>query len=282
MIEQNELIGMVKYGENKNYSHVIICCDTFSYEYYPHYVKYGEDIHKAISEIESESVNMVRLMEVYNYNLDLDKQLKESRAYHVYPIVTPKLNKLVNSALEFAKSAHNGQTRIDGTPYINHPINVAEFVSHFKTSKEMDTLLCSAYLHDTIEDTSVTYYDIFNKFGPSVANIVLELTTDEDMKNELGKTKYLEIKMKNMTSWALVLKLCDRLSNVSDLEKCDESFRNKYIKETVEIIDYLVKNRKLSKTHINIIKAIVDKINTLKNINNVTEFDILRRKVYSL
>lgn len=282
MIEQNELRGMVLYGENKNYSHVIICCDTFSYEYYPHYVKYGEDIHKAIREIQSE--NMTSLMEVYNYNLEIDKQLKESRAYHVYPICEQKkkLDEPTNEAYLFAKNAHDGQTRIDGTPYITHPIKVADYVNKFKKSKNIDDLINSAYLHDCIEDTNVTYYDIYQKFGSTVASLVLELTTDEDMKRELGKTKYLEIKMKNMSSWALVIKLCDRLSNVNDLDKCSESFRNKYIKETIEIINYLIENRELSKTHINIIKSIINKINELKRLCTDIEFDNLRRKIYAL
>lgn len=286
MIDCNELRGMVLYGMNKNYSHVIICCDTFSYEYYPHYVKYDEDIHKAIRDIQSESVNMVSLMEVYNYNLDIDKQLKESRAYHVYPICEPKKehDQPTNEAYLFAKNAHKGQTRIDGTPYINHPMKVADYVTKYKKSKNIDDLINSAYLHDTIEDTSVTYYDICKKFGATVASLVLELTTDEDMKRELGKTKYLEIKMKNMSSWALVIKLCDRLSNICDLDKCSESFRNKYIKETVTIINFLVENRELSKTHIEIIKNIVNKIYELRNLytNNDIEFDIFKRKIYSL
>ena len=87
-----------------------------------------------------------------------------------------------------------------------------------------------------------------------------------------------------MTSWALVIKLCDRLSNVNDLDKCSESFRNKYIKETVTIIDYLIQNRSLSKTHINIIKSIVNKLYELRNIytNNDIEFNMLRKKIYTL
>ena len=87
-----------------------------------------------------------------------------------------------------------------------------------------------------------------------------------------------------MSSWALVIKLCDRLSNVNDLDKCSESFRNKYIKETVTIIDYLIQNRSLSKTHINIIKSIVNKLYELRNLytSNDIEFDIFKRKIYSL
>ena len=163
-----------------------------------------------------------------------------------------------NKALEFATIMHNGQYRHDGTPYINHPIRVANYVMEFKKSKQLDTLITSAYLHDTIEDTSATYYDIVDNFGPQVASIVLELTNDEDLKNEIGKARYLEIKMKNMSSWALVIKLCDRLDNIMDMRNSNEGFIKRYIYETTEIIDYLVRNRVLSLTHINIIKRILD------------------------
>lgn len=187
---------------------------------------------------------------------------------------------MANYALEFATRMHEGEFRKNGAPYISHPIKVAEYVSKFKISKEKDILVTAAYLHDVLENTNATYYDIVYLFGAQVASIVLELTTDEDLKKEIGKERYLEIKMKNMSSWALVIKLCDRLDNVSDLKTSNEEFRNRYSKETIEIIDYLIKNRYLSKTHLNIIKEILNSLSILyehneeliiNNINNQSE-----------
>lgn len=166
----------------------------------------------------------------------------------------------IKKAKEYATKMHEGQYRIGGNPYIIHPTRVAENVKKYKESSELDMLIAAAYLHDTLEDTKATYYDIVHEFGPSIASIVLELTTDEDMKNELGKKRYLQIKLKNMSSWALVIKLCDRLDNVNDLENCDEEFRNKYINETNEILDFIEKNRTLSNTHKKIINEIKNKI----------------------
>lgn len=140
---------------------------------------------------------------------------------------------------------------------ITHPIKVAEYVKKFKESSNIDVLVMAAYLHDTIEDTEATYYDIVERFGSEVAGLVLELTNDEDLKKELGKTRYLQIKLKNMSSWALVIKLCDRLANICDLENADDYFRRKYVKETIEILDYVMENRSLSKTHIKIIRYIL-------------------------
>lgn len=167
------------------------------------------------------------------------------------------MNQDIEKALNYAKKMHEGAYRHDGRPYIMHPIRVAKYVETFKKSSNLEELIKAAYLHDTVEDTEATYYDIVNMFGPQVASLVLELTTDEDMKKILGKTTYLKIKMKNMSSWALVLKLCDRLDNVSDLSNSSTEFQIKYTKETLEILDYLIQNRVLSKTHIVIINQIL-------------------------
>ena len=180
-------------------------------------------------------------------------------------------NPMVEYALKFATRMHEGQYRKNGLPYICHPIKVAEYVSRFKVSQESDMLITCAYLHDVLENTNATYYDIVNIFGSQVGSIVLELTNDDDLKKEIGKSRYMEIKMKNMSSWALVIKLCDRLDNVSDLQNSEEEFKLRYSKQTLEIIDYLIKNRFLSKTHVVIIKEI---INTLLPLF-YNEYDIL-------
>lgn len=254
-------------GNNGKYSHLIIYCDHWDYTDSYKYVKYGEDITKIIDQIKSSgSPGMFSIEEIYNYNLDLKKQIDEVRAYHIEPLQKKENNNIneiyisekLKEAIEYATKMHEGQTRKDGTPYINHPLRVVEKVLYYKKSKNLETLLISACLHDTIEDTEATYYDINEKFGAQVASIVLELTTDKDMKNEIGKKCYLQIKMKNMSSWALVIKLCDRLDNVSDLINCNDSkFINKYIDETIGILKYLLENRKLSNTHISIIESII-------------------------
>lgn len=166
----------------------------------------------------------------------------------------------IKKAKEYSTKMHKGQYRNDGEEYIVHPTRVAEYVKKFKESNELDTLIEAAYLHDTIEDTDATYYNIVHEFGPAVASIVLELTTDEDMKKELGKKRYLQIKLKNMSSWALVIKLCDRLDNITDMKNCSQEFIDRYKSETTEIINYLKDNRELSNTHKKIIQEIEKKL----------------------
>jgi (p)ppGpp synthase/HD superfamily hydrolase len=174
------------------------------------------------------------------------------------------MENISTKALNFATLKHHGQIRKTGEEYITHPVRVSKLVQHFKSSKNIEELDAASTLHDTLEDTNTTYYELVKIFGYLVANLVLELTTNEDMKNEIGKKKYLAYKLKSMTSWALVIKLCDRLDNVSDLDIMCEEFRTKYIEETLYIISYITNNKKLSNTHIRIINEILKTINNTR------------------
>ena len=82
--------------------------------------------------------------------------------------------------------------------------------------------------------------------------------------------------MKNMSSWALVIKLCDRLDNITDSKNSNKEFRDKYKKETETIINYLLNNRKLSKTHLTIIKEIS------KELTLIEELEKNKIKTYEL
>lgn len=167
---------------------------------------------------------------------------------------------IFEDAKEYATSMHSGQKRKNGNDYIVHPISVSDLLAKYKMSHNIEKLKAVAILHDVFEDTDASYYDIVNMFGYDIAGLVLELTNNDDMKNELGKEKYLAYKLKHMTSWALAIKLCDRLDNVSDLHLMDECFRERYAKETMFVIDYILNNRSLSGTHKIIINDILVKI----------------------
>lgn len=260
-ISRKEKEEMIKKCNNIEYSHVLICMEKYTGKYFPRYVSYQENINELIEELNYDELD-IEIVEIYNYNIDITYQLNQQKSYNIDPIIQKSNgNSKMQSALEFANKMHKGQTRKDGTPYVMHPIRVANYVSKFKESKELPMLITCAYLHDTIEDTKATYYDICDNFGAEVAHIVTELTTDKDMKNLIGKQKYLSLKMKNMTSWSLVIKLCDRLDNVTDLATAKEEFRLKYINETLGILNYLIYNRKdLSSTHLTIMTEIMDRL----------------------
>lgn len=159
---------------------------------------------------------------------------------------------MVFEALKFAESKHSGQVRkVSGDPYITHPIKVAFLLSSYKKSKKLDHLIAAAILHDTKEDTETTYEELLSVFGPLVTSLVFELTSiDEELKAAGGKVSYLKKKMVGMSSYALTIKLVDRLANLLD------SPTDKTKVDTIEILDYLEANRKLTGTQKSIVADI--------------------------
>lgn len=168
---------------------------------------------------------------------------------------------IVKLAKKFAEEKHAGQTRkFSKTPYIKHPEKVAKIIKENKRSHKINDLIAAAILHDTLEDTQTTEKELKKLFGKLITSLVKELTTNEKEKEKLGKKEYLAKKMIHMSSWGLVIKLADRLDNVSDLNKSTKKFKEKYIKETTYILDNLEEKRKLSETHKKLIKKIRNKL----------------------
>ena len=169
------------------------------------------------------------------------------------------------AALQYAIKAHKGQFRSDGTEYVKHPERVASFVQKFKKSHNLDALISAAYLHDTIEDTDTTHEDLEKMFGVLIASLVKELTSDKDEISKVGKDNYLANKMAKMSSWALAIKLADRLDNVKDITTAKTpEWRAKYKAETEMILSRLEKDRELTASHKKIIKAIRNKLLEVK------------------
>jgi len=182
----------------------------------------------------------------------------------------------VDDALHFATTAHSGQTRSGGDPYITHPVSVADSVKKYKRSQKLDALIQAALLHDTIEDTNTTYEDLETLFGGLVASLVKELTSDSEQIQKMGKANYLAHKMANMSSYALVIKLADRLDNIKDIATAKTpAWREKYKNETLHILDHIERNRKLSKTHRVFIDLIRKKLSELTS-SPVTESKLIK------
>lgn len=164
----------------------------------------------------------------------------------------------LKDVLSFACKKHAGQMRDDGTPYITHPLRVAELVAKYKKSKNIKLLMSVALLHDTLEDTYTSLkelYDFFGKDSP-VPSLIVELTTAKYVPKLISKAQYLAQKMTAMTSYALVIKLCDRLDNISDLKGCALEKQHKTLADTRFIVDYLKTHRELTNTHKKIINDI--------------------------
>lgn len=160
--------------------------------------------------------------------------------------------------IEFAITSHKGQTRKgDGRPYITHPLSVMHRVNEVKRgSKNIYLLGGVALLHDVCEDCGVSVDEIAERFGHSVASIVAELTLDKTKYETIGKTKYLSEHMADMSSYALTIKLCDRLDNICDMQSMPDEFVSEYTEETASILSYLETHRKLTKTQKKLVRKI--------------------------
>lgn len=163
---------------------------------------------------------------------------------------------LFNEAIVFASKKHRGQVRKgDGRPYILHPMDVLHVLYEVKASKHIFLLGIAAILHDVVEDCGVKLSKIAKKFGFQVAALVEELTLEKENYELIGKTKYLCNEILGMTSYALCIKLCDRLCNVRDMKDMPKEFIAKYVPETREIIK-AARSRKVTGTHERLIKLI--------------------------
>lgn len=148
-------------------------------------------------------------------------------------------------AIEFAVDSHRGQVRKGNKrPYILHPLSVMARLMHIKDSSiNIYTLACAAVLHDVVEDCGVKLETIISMFGLKIALLVQELTSDKEMIQVLGKNTYLSMKMISMSSYALTIKLVDRLDNIEDMKDMDPEFRKKQILDTRHVLHELVTNR---------------------------------------
>ena len=154
-----------------------------------------------------------------------------------------KKAKLIRDALILAEKKHKGQKRkLSGSPYIHHPLMVSYLAAHFKSSKSLHKLIAASLLHDLLEDTNIDPSSIAKSFGTDVASLVFELTDDKEEIEKVGKLEYQKAKWCGISSYALYLKLCDRLANVSD------GPTEKYQQDTLEILKHLKRKRKLSKS----------------------------------
>ena len=168
---------------------------------------------------------------------------------------------MIIKAKILSEKAHEKQKRkFDGSPYSVHPDSVAKIILENKSSKHINELVSSAYLHDVIEDTGITFEQLLAEFGYMVASIVLEVTNEFSLVKVYGKKNYMSNKVLTLTNYGLVVKLADRLDNVSDLYLADKNFRERYIDETKYVIQVLEDFRDLTGTQIKLVKLIKEKI----------------------
>ncbi|MBY0551575.1 MAG: HD domain-containing protein [Candidatus Obscuribacterales bacterium] len=123
----------------------------------------------------------------------------------------------VFAALKFAAFKHRTQTRknVEKTPYINHPIEVAEILIRVAKVRDTETIL-AAVLHDTVEDTDTTKEELIEHFGSDVAGLVMECTDDKNLPK--AERKRLQIdNASHKSPRARLIKIADKISNITDM-----------------------------------------------------------------
>ena len=145
--------------------------------------------------------------------------------------------KRLYAAFQYADSAHSGQLRKDGSPYITHPLAVAEIVSEL----ELDTdSIIAALLHDCIEDTGATHEDIAKLFGAPVADLVEGVTKLTRVQYTSKEEEQMENLRKMLMAMAkdirvILIKICDRLHNMRTMEYQTPRKQREKALETMEI-----------------------------------------------
>ncbi|HXZ85496.1 MAG TPA: HD domain-containing protein [Myxococcota bacterium] len=121
------------------------------------------------------------------------------------------------AALDFAADKHRHQRRKDreSSPYVNHPIQVAEVLARIGKVSARDVLV-AAILHDTLEDTATTKRELVARFGARVACLVAEVTDDKSLPKAVRKRLQVE-HAPALSRAAKLIKLGDKICNVRDV-----------------------------------------------------------------
>jgi len=151
---------------------------------------------------------------------------------------------LLFRALAFAAHKHRDQRRKDAeaSPYINHPIALAEVLAGEGGVADAE-VLAAALLHDTIEDTATSLAELRGQFGERIAGMVAEVTDDKD----LPKTERKRLQIEHaaaISPGAKLVKLADKICNLRDVAerppaKWDLQRRQEYFEWARRVIDQL-------------------------------------------
>lgn len=144
---------------------------------------------------------------------------------------------IIREAYYFAEKHHEGQKRNSGEDYIVHPFNVACILAEM--NMDVSTII-AGLLHDTIEDTSVTYDDVKEKFGEEVADLVDGVTKLKMLSYQTKQEKQAENIRKMVLAMAkdirvIIVKFADRLHNMRTLEYMTPEKKHDKALETIEI-----------------------------------------------
>ena len=143
----------------------------------------------------------------------------------------------IESAYTFGNTAHLGQFRSSGDPYISHPLAVADTLADWHLDSQA---LTAALLHDVMEDTAFTKQEIADKFGKAVAELVDGVSKIDRIENQSFEEAQAENFRKMLLAMArdvrvILIKLADRLHNMRTLSAVPPPKRRRIARETLDI-----------------------------------------------
>ena len=144
---------------------------------------------------------------------------------------------LLRAAYVVAAKAHQGQVRLSGEPYLNHPLEVAGILADLKL--DIVSVACGL-LHDVVEDTKVTNEDLERRFGRDVSRVIDGLTKLSRVEfssaeaNQAENVRKMIIAMTDDTR-VILIKLADRLHNMRTLDFLREEKRQRIATETLDV-----------------------------------------------
>lgn len=166
-------------------------------------------------------------------NVTINDVMNEAKMY----ISVEENLALIQRAYDYTKTCHEGQYRKSGEPYLIHLVHVAYILAQLRVSP---TTIAAGLLHDSIEDTEVTYDDIVNDFSEEIATLVESVTKignlefkDEKEYQAANHRKIFIAMAKDVR--VIFIKLVDRLHNMRTLQFQPPEKQKKIAQETLDV-----------------------------------------------
>lgn len=163
---------------------------------------------------------------------NLSEFMDKARQYYA-----PEYQDLILKAALCSQKLHSGQTRASGEPYFIHPLHVAEILMDM----QMDgTTLAAAFLHDTLEDTSLSRQELLDMFGPDVEALVFGVTKIDLANSKSKNVAEIETIRKMLLAMitdirVILIKLADKLHNMRTLQFKPPERQKAIAQETLDI-----------------------------------------------
>lgn len=169
-------------------------------------------------------------------NTDKKENYNIQEIFDLVPTLDDEDKKLIQKAYDFAKKAHADQKRESGEPYFVHVFETAKNIASFGMNA---ITIAAGLLHDTLEDAQIPEETLKKEFGEEIYFLINGVTKLGKLKYR-GEVRHVESLRKFLVAMAenvgvLIIKLADRLHNVSTLQYVREDKRKRIALETIEI-----------------------------------------------